>query len=100
MKKSKSLLMAAALLVTVIMLASFEVAERQKETNAKISEMVSNWERAKAYTQEYLNASTDDVINFKPTPETRTFGQQMLHLLVKSLLKPSSSTCDFKYASV
>ncbi len=42
--------------------------------------MVTDWERAKAYTLEYLNASTDEVINFKPTAEMRTFGQQMLHL--------------------
>jgi hypothetical protein len=42
--------------------------------------MVADWERAKAYTLEYLNASTDEVVNFKPTAEMRSFGQQMLHL--------------------
>ena len=42
--------------------------------------MVTDWERAKAYTLEYLNASTDEVVNFKPTAEMRSFGQQMLHL--------------------
>ena len=41
---------------------------------------IAEWERAKAYTLEYLNAVTDDAIIFKPTPEMRSFGQQMLHI--------------------
>jgi len=73
-------MMAVALFIAVSMLVSFNISERREEKSDKISQMVSDWERAKAYTQEYLNASTDEVINFKPTPEMRTFGQQMLHL--------------------
>ena len=42
--------------------------------------MVADWERAKAYTLEYLNAATDEVISFKPTSDIRSFGQQMLHI--------------------
>lgn len=42
--------------------------------------MISDWERAKAYTLEYLNAVTDEVIAFEPTPEMRSFGRQMLHI--------------------
>jgi uncharacterized damage-inducible protein DinB len=42
--------------------------------------MVADWERAKAYTREYLDAATDETIAFKPTPEMRTFAQQMLHI--------------------
>ena len=49
-------------------------------TSPKTDAMVADWERAKAYTLEYLNASTDEAIVFKPTPEMRTFRQQMLHL--------------------
>jgi uncharacterized damage-inducible protein DinB len=79
MKKPKTLL-ATALLVAVAMLASFTDSERKTEPSAGITSMIADWERAKAYTLEYLNASTDEVINFKPTPEMRTFGQQMLHL--------------------
>lgn len=43
-------------------------------------EMIADWERAKAYTAEYLDAANDDVIPFKPTPDVRSFGQQMLHI--------------------
>ena len=42
--------------------------------------MVADWERAKAYTQEYLDAANDEVISFKPTPDMRSFGEQMLHI--------------------
>jgi uncharacterized damage-inducible protein DinB len=42
--------------------------------------MVADWERAKIYTKEYLDAMPEDGINFKPTPEIRSFAEQMLHM--------------------
>ena len=72
--------MAVAFLASALALLSFRNSEKKTETNIKLDQMVADWERAKAYTQEYLNASTEEVINFKPTAEMRTFGQQMLHL--------------------
>ena len=80
MKKTKPLLIAFAIVATVSTLLSFVDSERKVESSAKLDQMVADWERAKAYTQAYLTASTDEVVNFKPTPEARTFGQQMLHL--------------------
>tara|TARA_R110002012_G_scaffold61090_1_gene160236 strand:+ start:12521 stop:13006 length:486 start_codon:yes stop_codon:yes gene_type:complete len=44
------------------------------------SSLVADWERAKAYTLEYLETMPADKYNLKPTPEMRTFAQQMLHL--------------------
>src|SRR5580693_481298 len=44
------------------------------------SEMVKEWQRAKAYTKAYLDAMPEDGYGFKPTPDTRSFAQQMLHL--------------------
>lgn len=43
-------------------------------------QMVEEWQRAKAYTKEYLDAMPADGFTFKPTPEIRSFAQQMLHL--------------------
>lgn len=80
MKKTKNLLIAIAIVATVSTFLSFVDSKRKSESTAKLDQMVADWERAKAYTQAYLNASTDEVVNFKPTAETRTFGQQMLHL--------------------
>jgi len=44
------------------------------------SQMVAEWQRAKIYTKAYLDAMPEDSYSFKPTPEIRTFAQQMLHL--------------------
>jgi len=44
------------------------------------SQMVDEWTRAKAYTKAYLDAMPADGYAFKPTPEIRSFAQQMLHL--------------------
>ena len=44
------------------------------------SQMIKEWQRAKAYTKEYLDAMPEDGYAFKPTPEIRSFAQQMLHL--------------------
>jgi len=44
------------------------------------SQMINEWQRAKAYTKEYLDAMPEDGYSFKLTPEIRSFAQQMLHL--------------------
>jgi uncharacterized damage-inducible protein DinB len=44
------------------------------------SQMVVEWQRAKTYTKAYLDAMPADGYGFKPTPEIRSFAQQMLHL--------------------
>jgi uncharacterized damage-inducible protein DinB len=44
------------------------------------SQMVAEWQRAKTYTKAYLDAMPEDGYGFKPTPETRSFAQQMLHI--------------------
>lgn len=45
-----------------------------------INDLVKEWERAKAYTQEYLDAMPESGYALKPTPEMRSFAEQMLHL--------------------
>jgi uncharacterized damage-inducible protein DinB len=44
------------------------------------NDIVKEWERAKAYTKEYLDAMPESGYAFKPTPEMRSFAEQMLHL--------------------
>src|ERR1700685_3978894 len=44
------------------------------------SQLVTEWQRAKKYTKAYLDAMPEDGYGFKPTPEIRSFAQQMLHL--------------------
>jgi len=42
--------------------------------------LIRDFQRAKAYTQDYLNAMPADKYNFRPQDSVRTFAQQMLHL--------------------
>jgi len=44
------------------------------------SQMVAEWQRAKMYTKAYLEAMPEEGYGFKPTPEIRSFAQQMLHI--------------------
>jgi uncharacterized damage-inducible protein DinB len=45
-----------------------------------VTGIVKEWERAKAYTKEYLDAMPESGYALKPTPEMRSFAEQMLHL--------------------
>jgi uncharacterized damage-inducible protein DinB len=44
------------------------------------SQFINDWERARAYTIDYLNTMPADKYSFKATDSTRSFAQQMLHL--------------------
>ena len=48
----------------------------------RIAGLVHDWTRARDYTKEYLDTMPEDGMNFKPTPEMRTFAEQMLHLAI------------------
>jgi uncharacterized damage-inducible protein DinB len=56
------------------------------------AQMLRDWERAKAYTKEYIEAMPDDGLGFKPTPEIRSFAEQMLHLAQGTVFLVSSGT--------
>jgi uncharacterized damage-inducible protein DinB len=45
-----------------------------------IATLVANWTRARDYTKEYLDAMPEDGVGLKPTPDIRSFAEQMLHL--------------------
>ncbi|UFH53222.1 DinB family protein [Spirosoma sp. KNUC1025] len=45
-----------------------------------IAQLTADWQRAKEFTKEYLDTMPEDGMGFKPTPEIRSFAEQMLHL--------------------
>lgn len=45
-----------------------------------LKEVDFTWKRAKKWTLDYIDAMPEDAIGFKPTPDIRSFGEQMLHL--------------------
>jgi uncharacterized damage-inducible protein DinB len=59
-----------------ILLGFITIGKAQTTTD----DMIKDWERAKAYTKEYLDAMPADKYALKPTPEMRSFAEQMLHL--------------------
>lgn len=44
------------------------------------TQFIKDWERAKAYTIDYLNTLPANKYSFRATDSVRTFAQQMLHL--------------------
>jgi uncharacterized damage-inducible protein DinB len=42
--------------------------------------LVADWTRARDYTKEYLDAMPEDGFSLKPTPDIRSFAEQMTHL--------------------
>ena len=45
-----------------------------------LADQVKDWERSKAYTKEYLDAMPESGYASKPTPEMRSFAEQVLQL--------------------
>ena len=69
------------LLLTLLLSSSLFSVTAQSITNDSLRQrMVKDWERAKAYTLEYLNAMPSDKYGFRPVDSMRSFAGQMLHL--------------------
>lgn len=59
---------------------SFSASAQAMTADEIKAQFVKDWERAKAYTLDYLNAMPADKYSFKPVDSIRSFSQQMLHL--------------------
>lgn len=66
----------ATIYLLAVLLGATSIAKAQSQTEV----LVKEWERAKAYTKEYLDAMPDKDYSLKPTPEMRSFADQFLHL--------------------
>jgi uncharacterized damage-inducible protein DinB len=56
------------------------VADKSAKIKPDTQQMIKDWERAREYTKEYLDAMPEEGYAFKPTPEIRSFAEQMLHI--------------------
>lgn len=61
-----------------LLLASLSLSTLMFGQTSK-DDLIKEWQRAKVYTQEYLDAMPENKYDLKPTPEMRSFAQQMLH---------------------
>jgi uncharacterized damage-inducible protein DinB len=70
----KLLFLALTVAVVIVVNAQDNLGETIK------TQLVKDWERAKTYTKEYLDAMPADKYGFKAQDSIRSFAQQMLHL--------------------
>ena len=57
-----------------------------------VAKLVADWTRARDYTKEYLDAMPEEGLSFKPTPDIRSFAEQMLHLANANFAFASTAT--------
>ena len=84
-------LAAFCLPVFTFVLSSECQAQPLKSEDIK-AQMVKDWERAKAYTVDYLNTMPADKYSFKAVDSIRSFAQQMLHLAQGNIFLMSNTT--------
>jgi len=56
------------------------IASKAQLGDSLKAQLLSDWERAKVYTKEYLDAMPKDKYSFRAQDSVRNFAQQMLHL--------------------
>src|SRR4030095_3041138 len=77
----KKIITKTLLLLPVFIFTTSSQLNAQALTAADIrNQMVKEWERAKAYTIEYLNTMPADKYSYVAADSIRSFAQQMLHL--------------------
>lgn len=79
------------LLILSFSLSSQTKAQGLSEADIK-AQMLKDWERAKAYTADYLNTMPADKYSFKAVDSIRSFAQQMLHLAAGNCFIMSNAT--------
>jgi len=93
----KKIIYAAAFVFIFSFIFSF-TGKAQLSMSDIRDQMVKDWQRAKAYTVEYLNTMPANKYSFKAVDSIRSFAEQMLHLASGNILlmmnaadvKPSS----------
>lgn len=91
----KKLISMSAFCLTVCAFVFSYQSNAQALTTTDIkAQMGKDWERAKAYTVDYLNTMPADKYSFKAVDSIRSFAQQMLHLASGNVFLMSNATGD------
>ncbi|HMI05142.1 MAG TPA: DinB family protein [Pedobacter sp.] len=67
-------------LKSLVLVLCLIIASQFTKAQVNTADLVKEWERSKAYTREYLDAMPENGYALKPTPEMRSFAEQLLHL--------------------
>lgn len=70
----------AATIFSVSALAQADAKKPEDKRHPIVRETEFSWKRAKKWTLDYIDAMPETALGFKPTPEVRSFAEQMLHL--------------------
>jgi uncharacterized damage-inducible protein DinB len=89
MKRTLSTFLLFTFLVLFSVVKSFS---QSVPADSITSMLVRDWERAKAYTQDYMNSMPADKYSFRATDSVRTFAQQLLHLAQANMFFLSTAT--------
>src|SRR4249920_429836 len=77
----KKILLMTVLFLSLFVLVTPSIINAQSLSAEDIkAQMVKEWERAKAYTIDYLNTMPADKYSYVAADSIRSFAQQMLHL--------------------
>ena len=76
----KFILKSVLLLPLFVLIATTQIKAQALSSEDIKSQMIKDWERAKAYTIDYLNTMPANKYSFKAHDSIRSFAQQMLHL--------------------
>ncbi len=79
------------LALTMLSIASQAGAQALSSEEIK-AQLVKEWERARVYTNEYLNSMPANKYSLKATDSVRSFAQQMLHLSQGNLFLMSNAS--------
>jgi len=81
------------LFFSLLLLFCFFSGAAQNLLNETLKQqMIKDWERAKTYSQEYLDAMPTHKYGFRAVDSIRSFAEQMLHLAVSNALLASVGT--------
>jgi uncharacterized damage-inducible protein DinB len=69
-----------------------EVTMNKSAASDHVAMMIADWTRARDYTKEYLDAMPEDGLSFKPSPDIRSFAEQMLHLANANYMFAATAT--------
>src|SRR5262245_29157442 len=72
-------------ITTLLLLSSFFIEAQNSLSDTLKLQLIRDWERAKAYTAEYLDAMPADKYGFRPVDSIRSFAEQMLHFSMSNV---------------
>lgn len=80
------------IILCLLMLHVAFASTAQFSSDSLKTQIVKDWQRAKAYTKEYLEVMPKDKFSYRAQDSVRTFAQQMIHLAQGTISLMSAGT--------